>query len=324
MLIERRRFLSAALASAGAACAAALRQSDGDVSLRRLGASTACLAGMPLLDAMAEIARLGFGTIEMIAYAGARHSVGEIPGFDYARSSARERERVFEATRRFRHISAHLPFQDLSLFSSDRAAREAGLERLRHAIDGLAYLKGELGVMHIGWPEKGKRYRDIWMPMVETLRMLGDYAAARGIRIGIETMQPDSVREYVDLVHAAEHPAIGATIDTGHIRGSADIGLPAGRRATEEGRTRFNDVLNTLVATLAGRIFHFHLSDVRPSDWADHRTIGSGIVDFDRLFTTVRKVGYGKLFVFELEEPDRIGALESSRDHVRRINPTFS
>jgi hypothetical protein len=34
--------------------------------------------------------------------------------------------------------------------------------------------------------------------MVDTLRALGDYAADRGLALGIERMQPESLRDYVD------------------------------------------------------------------------------------------------------------------------------
>ena len=283
-----------------------------------LGASTACLAGLSLLDAIEQLERLGFATLEMIAYTGARHSVGDIPGFAYDGTSLRERDIVFNATQRFRHISAHLPFQDVRLFSSD-ADRRAGLARLQSAIDGLAFLRGEMAVMHLGGPPSGLRFRDIWQPMIDALRHLGDYAAKRTVKLGIETMQPDSVRDYTELIVAADHTNVGAVIDTGHIRGSADVGVPAERRDTDEARARFNDVLNTLVATAGKKVFHLHLSDVRRSDWADHREIGTGIVDFPRLFTTLREIRFSGLYVFELEEPDTIGALARSRNYVEKL-----
>jgi hypothetical protein len=37
-------------------------------------------------------------------------------------------------------------------------------------LDGLAFLDGELGVMHIGSPPKGASYRDIWQPMIAPAR----------------------------------------------------------------------------------------------------------------------------------------------------------
>ncbi len=318
--LNRREFLAGALGIPAVACG--LRKRRGVTPSRgteRLGASTACLAGLTLLNAIRQIDQLGFGTIEIIAYTGARHSVGEIPGFSFHEASPRDRELVFTATRSFRHISAHLPFQDMHLFAPDRAAQEAGLRRLQAGMDGLAYLRGELAVMHMGWPESGKRFRDIWQPMVDTLRALGDYAADRGLELGIETMQPDSVRDYTELIAAVDHPRVGAVIDTGHIRGSTDIGLPPERRDSEEARARFNDVLDTLVTLLGDKVFHVHLSDVQSADWVDHKTIGTGIVDFPRLFSTLRRVDYDKLLVLELEVVDQVNALKVSKAYVERL-----
>jgi sugar phosphate isomerase/epimerase len=312
-VVSRRGFLSAALALPSIRVAPRVQ-----AAVDRLGASTACLAGLSLLDAVKQLDRLGFGTIEMIAYTGARHSVGEIPGFAYNEASSAERDLIFSATRRFRHISAHLPFQDVRLFSAD-ADRRGGLARLQSAMDGLAFLRGEMAVMHLGWPDKGMRFRDIWQPMIDTLRSLGDYAARRSLKLGIETMQPDSVRDYAELIAATNHENVGAVIDTGHIRGSTDIDLDKDRRDTDGARARFNEVLNTLVTNVGKKVLHLHVSDVRRSDWADHREIGSGIIDFPRLFTTLRRIGFGGLYVLELEEPDTIGALERSRAYVETL-----
>lgn len=318
--IDRREFLTAALALPLTPFVGGGRPAPPPgPSLERLGASTACLAGLPLIDAIGHIQRLRFGTLELIAYTGARHSIGDIPGFSYQNASPLERGRVFAATRAFPHITAHLPFQGLQLLSSAAAERRTAMARIEQALDGLAYLKGELGVMHVGWPEKGKQFRDVWQPMIDTLRSLGDYAGARGIDLGVETMQPDSARDYADLFTDVDHPHVGAAVDTGHIRGSTDIGLPQDRRDTAGARARFNDVLNRLVKDLGPKVLHVHLSDVRRTDWADHRTIGSGIVDFPRLFATLREMQYKRLFVLELEEPDPLGALERSRAHVEPL-----
>jgi sugar phosphate isomerase/epimerase len=312
--VSRREFLSAALTLR------ALRYEHRvQTVLDRVGASTACLAGLSLLDALKQLERVGFQTVEMIAYTGARHAVGDIPGFAYEQASVAERDLVFNATRGFHHISAHLPFQDVRLFSSDAAETRAGLTRLQSAIDGLAFLRGEMAVMHLGRPDQGVRFRDIWQPMVDTLRSLGDYAAKRTLKLGIETMQPDSVRDYTELVAAVDHPSVGAVIDTGHIRGATDIGLPPERRDTDEARARFNDVLNTLVTNTGRKVFHLHVSDVSRSGWVDHREIGSGIIDFPRLFATLRRIAFGGLYVLELEEPDTLGALERSRAYVKKL-----
>jgi sugar phosphate isomerase/epimerase len=156
----------------------------------RLGASTACLAGRTLLEALDEMSRMGFQTVELIAYTGASHSVGPIPGFDYVAAGEAERERVYSATRTFGHLSSHLPFQDFQLFAGGSPERERGLRQIEDALDGLAYLEGSLGVMHVGWPPEGKTFRDIWRPMIDTLRSLGDYAAGRGLKIPFLPYRP--------------------------------------------------------------------------------------------------------------------------------------
>jgi sugar phosphate isomerase/epimerase len=312
--VTRREFLAAALTSPLLRAAPPLQTASD-----RVGASTACLAGLSLLEALQQLGRLGFETVELIAYTGARHSVGDIPGFAYDRASAVHRDAVFDATRRFRHISAHLPFQDVRLFTADAAERNTGLARLHAAIDGLAFLRGELAVMHLGWPDKGMGFRDIWRPMIDTLRSLGDYAAKRSVRVGFETMQPDSVRDYSELIAAVDHPSVGAVIDTGHIRGSRDIGLPAERRDTDEARAQFNDVLNTLVRAAGTKVLHLHVSDVSRSEWVDHREIGTGVIDFPRLFRTLRGIDFRGLYVLELEEPDTTGALIRSRAYVQKL-----
>lgn len=316
--VSRRAFLASTLALPLLAAGCRPKASR-TARLERLGASTACLAGFSLLEAIRTIERLGFGTIEMIAYTGQSHSMGEIPGFDYYEASESEREEVYEATRAFEHVSAHMPFTGVHLLSSDAESRRTSLDRIKRAMDGLAFLEGRVAVVHAGWPEEGSSFRDVWKPMLETFRTLGDYGAERGLEIGLETMQPDSVKDYTELIFEVDHPAIGATIDTGHIRGSTDIGLPPEQRDSEEGRTRFNDVLEATVETLGDKVLHVHLTDVRSRDWRDHQTVGSGIVDFSRLFAALRRTDYDGLLVFELEEPDQVAALRASKAHVEGI-----
>lgn len=318
--MHRRDFLRLSLAlPALQACAVSRVGAGSAPAAERLGASTACLAGYSLLDAIRELRRLGFSTIEIISYTGARHSVGEIPGFDLQRASEPERERVYEATRAFRHISAHMPFQDIQLLARDADVRRRGVDQVKAALDGLAFLRGEMAVVHPGWPERGMTYRDIWPQMLDTFRDLGDYAGNRGIRIGLETMQPASVDEYAALIFDIAHPMVGATIDTGHIRGASDIGLPPERRHTAEGQQRFNDVLAGLFDVVGDKVLHIHLSDVSASDWRDHRQIGTGIIDFARVFRKLTEIGYDGLLVFELEEPDQLGALSASKGVVDEL-----
>ena len=320
--LNRRDFLAAVCAAPAfaAGCRAAyvpprVRASE----LGRIGASTACLAGVSLGEAIRTIDRLGFDTLEMIAYTGARHSMGAIPGFDFHSADPMQRRQMYEATRVFDHISAHMPFTDVHLLSSDAEVRRAGVDTIQRAMDGLAFLEGSVAVVHAGWPEEGKSFRDVWTLMLDTFRSLGDYAGERGLKIGLETMQPDSVEEYTELIFDVDHPAVGATVDTGHIRGATEIGLPPARQFTPEGTERFNVVLNNVAELLGDHVLHVHLTDVRGSDWKDHQTVGSGIIDFPRFFETLDQIEYGGLLVFELEEPNQTAALRASKTHVEQI-----
>lgn len=285
----------------------------------RLGASVACLAGRSLTGAVDEVARLGFSTLELIAYAGARHSAGQIPGFWFHRLPEREKRALYDATRRFRHISAHMPFQDLHLFSYSPDVRAFGFDQIVTALDGLAFLRGEVAVVHAGGLPAGTSYRDVWSLMLDVFRRLGDQAARRRLRIGIETMQPDTSDDFVRLIHEIGHPNVGATIDTGHIRGAKDLRVSPNRRGTPEARGAYNRLLARIIDRLGDRVVHYHLSDVRASDWADHRTLGTGIVDFGPVLRRAALQSRPPLLVMELEEADGQGALAASRVHLERI-----
>lgn len=59
------------------------------------------------------------------------------------------------------------------------------------------------------------------------------------------------------------------------------------------------------IPVIAGIIADFHLHNVRKPDWRDHRSVTDGVIDFSRLFTTLKEIGYSGLFDIELEEPER-------------------
>jgi sugar phosphate isomerase/epimerase len=286
----------------------------------RLGASIACLAGRSLTEAIDEVARLGFPTLELITYAGARHSGGSIPGFWFHALNGREQQALYDATRRFRHISAHMPFQDLHLFSYSLDVRAFSFDQIVKALDGLAFVRGEVAVVHAGALPPGTTYRDVWPLMLDVFRRLGDQAAKRKLRVGIETMQPDTSDDYVRLIHEIGHPNVGATIDTGHIRGAKDLLVSPNNRGTPEVRTAYNRLLAKIIERLGDRVVHYHLSDVRATDWADHRTLGSGIVDFGPVLRAASLQSRPPLLVMELEEPDGPAALAASRSHLERIS----
>src|SRR5205807_1379101 len=113
-----------------------------------------------------------------------------------------------------------------------------------------------------------------WPRLVASLRELADDAAARGLHVGVEHMEPRQ-GEYVvtpeqanRLIHAVGRPNIGTVLDTAHI--------PWGEDET---------------AFIAGleHIIHVHLSDADESRL--HLPLGQGGRDLVRLLGALRDYG---------------------------------
>ena len=139
---------------------------------------------------------------------------------------------------------------------------------------------------------------ELWPDLVDTFRALGDYAGERGVRLGLETMFPPTVEQYVKLIHDIAHPSVGATVDTGHVAWTvplADRGQPGGVAA-------HNRNLLAICAGLGDKLLHFHVHDVRTRDWRDHREPGSegGTLDWARLVSSLKEQGFGGVLALEL------------------------
>jgi sugar phosphate isomerase/epimerase len=172
--------------------------------------------------------------------------------------------------------------------------------------------------------EPGQTLEEATPELIAFFRRLGDAAARRKVRIGLETGWPNTVDTYLGLIRSIDHEHVGATIDTGHIRSyRSDIGISDDERPTAKGIRRYNDVLLQIVDGLGPKLFHFHFDDVRPADWREHRSLGTGIIDWNRLLSRLSALSYAGAFALELEETDTVAALDQSREYynsaLRRI-----
>jgi len=146
-------------------------------------------------------------------------------------------------------------------------------------------------------------------------RRFGDLAAKNKVRIAIETGAPNTVAQYLQLIHDIDHEWVGATVDTGHTRAyRADLGLSDSELGTPRARQIYNDLLLKKVKGLGPKLFHFHADDVRPQDWREHRRLGSGIVDWSSLLRYCDQQKYQGAFAIELEETDVFRELAKSRE----------
>jgi len=274
----------------------------------RLGFNTASLAGHSIPEAVTVGRRLGFHTIELLAFDGARHSQGPLAGFWFDRMNKREREELREVVAVFEHLTTHAPFIETPLFTHNPGIRSEVLRQQRLTIEATAWLGGSSTTMHIN-QQTGYALEEYWENIKATFRELGDHAQEHNLSVTIETGFPTQVDVFAGLIHEIDHPAVGANLDVGHLRGY----YPVQRWREADGPELYNQTLQAQVRALGSRLYHVHLHDVRWEDLRDHRRIGHGIIDFGALFRVMAESGFEGLMTFELEDPEFETALAESK-----------
>jgi sugar phosphate isomerase/epimerase len=316
--VNRRTFLKyASLSTLGAGRARA----KASLNIGQLTASTASFAGMSLLECFEAAQRLKFGGVEILTFSNGKHSVGAIPGAVVSELSAEDRRKALASLRGFRHITTHLPFYGQYPAALDPAKREITLQTLRTAIEDSGYWGASVATIH-AMIEPGRTYAESRADLVSVLRGLGDHAAKHKLRLGVENGAggPNTVDGYLDLVREVNHPAVGGTVDTGHVIAyKSDLKVPAAEYSSPSGMKRYNDVLLEVVKGLGPKLFHFHVDDVKATTWREHRSLGTGIVDWRRLLGFLSDTGYTGLFALELEETPPVDSAATSREFFAQI-----
>lgn len=286
------------------------------LSLSQLTCATASLAGSTLEDCLREIRRQRLGGVEIFTDLGRTHSLGAFPAAVVDRLTTAEKKSLRRLTSGFRFVTTHLPFHDLRPVDPDSSLRESSVAAIERGIRDSAWWGASVATIHVA-RETG--YRSVWKELLETYRRFGDLAAKSKLRIGIETGAPETVEEYLALIRAIDHDHVGATVDTGHTRVyRRDANLKESELGTEKGRQRYNDLLMQKVEGLGPKLFHFHVDDVRANDWRVHRTLGRGIVDWQRLLGHLSRVRYQGALAMELEEAPVVAMVQESREFFAR------
>jgi sugar phosphate isomerase/epimerase len=277
----------------------------------KLGFSTACLANHSLEEAARIGRELGFAGIELLAFDGYRHSQGDLAGFYFDRLTTAEKDRLQCVVAPFEHVSTHAPFIDVALFAPNPGVREEAFRQIAVAIEATAFLKGSTTTAHV-CGKTGYAFGEYRSEVVDTFRQLGNHAGEAGITVTIETGYPVGVDPFAGLIHDIAHPAVGANVDVGHLVGY----LPVEVRRTPEGPERYRQTLLAQLEALGDKVYHFHLHDLRESDFRDHRAVGRGFLDYRAIMRWCVNAGYEGLFAFELEESDMVEALRESKAAV--------
>jgi sugar phosphate isomerase/epimerase len=217
------------------------------------------LLSAPLLwahaaDEILDAARdLGYDGVEVWAYQLLRDGVEPAALGEQARS-------------RGLLLTLHALSWDLNPSSHLDAIRDASIQALRQSVEMAARLGADLVVMHPGHTtapyDPAETY---WPRLVAAVREIADDGAARGVRIGVEHMEPRQ-GEYVIaaadinyLVREVDRENVGAVVDIAHIPWGED------ERA--------------FIAQIE-RLIHVHLSDADEARL--HLPLGQGARDLAR------------------------------------------
>lgn len=267
------------------------------------------MAALSIPEACRAGRGLGLKAVELLAFDGYRHSQGVLAGFYFDRLSTQEKDTLRNAVSGFEHVSVHAPFFENTLLSPNQALRDCAMHEMLASFDGTAFIGGRVVVTHA--PAKGTFSLDeAWSELVDVYRRLGDYGGEIGINVTIETCYPTEIDRFAELVHTIEHPAVGATVDVGHLRALVPPDMVNEAQRAEY----YNDLIEAHVRSLGERLWHFHMHDTRFADLRDHRACGLGGIDYARLFRVTDEMGYGGWFIIEIEEPDGVNAVARSRD----------
>jgi len=305
--MNRREFLTRATVSALAVAHSSLgRAATLDASM--LGSNTA-MPGFGLVEAIQAVRELGFPAIEIHPFGGPEPQPKVFPGFQFDRLTDAEKQRIRKSLAGFRCVTTHLPFIEMHFFSRFAPVAEFSNRQLEIAMEATAFFGAKVAVAHVTGPSWPLTLEDVWPDIIRRFRQWGNIAARGGFKLTIETGYPNSVGDFVRLVKEIGHDAVGATIDVGHQVGYTDFAarVKPAERNTPAGIAAYNDVMHEIIDQLGPKLFHFHVHDVDPKTWKDHRPLGAGVVDYPRLLRKLKQTGYNGLMIFELEAtPERI------------------
>lgn len=281
----------------------------------KIALAAVSLPNRSLEDALAIAAAQEYEAICVFGASNMRHSGGVLPGFFWNELDSGERQKLKQSLSPFNAGAVHAPFQDLPLVSTNKYVEQEAIRQITWSIQAASELNLGIVTVHAARPNR-MPHDEVISRAVHNLRILGDEAQKYGVRIGLENViYPSDPDEYVELLDAIDHPAVGATLDIGHIA----FWLKRDGITRLEGPTGaafYNDCLARMIDQLGKRIIHLHVHDVRLPDIRDHRGVGRGIIDFAMLIQCLRDLGFSGMLEFELEEPDDEHACAESRQRL--------
>ncbi len=295
---NRRDFLAA---TAGLLTLASPTKAKDSFVPNFIGANTA-ISGYGLFDAVDLLKKLGFKTIEVQNLVGTPEPTpGAFPGFRFDEADDSLKSQIIEALSDFQLVTTHLPYTGLEYFAPGGEQARNGIRTFEMALEATAFLGSKIGVMHPK-PGPSMSLEETWPLMIRRIRQWGDIAKAGGFRLALETGYPLSVRDFVRLVHEVDHENVGAAIDVGHQSNYEELvqRVKPEERNTQAGIQSYNDINMELVERLGDKLIHFHIHDVEPETWKEHKPLVHDFIDYPRLIGHLRRLNYQGVLVFEI------------------------
>tara|TARA_Y100001934_G_scaffold11661_1_gene14757 strand:+ start:6382 stop:7068 length:687 start_codon:yes stop_codon:yes gene_type:complete len=199
----------------------------------------------------------------------------KFPTLGFDKADAGQRAQTIELMKSLKHISIH---------------ETSGEEDYRPWIDAAAAVGAKVVTIHEkpGAPIAGQ---------VTRFRAAGDYTAKRGVRIGVENLR-GPYDDYIKLVRAIKHPAVGCTIDTGHI---AYLDEVRSIQDLENRQAAYNDHLEKMLRDVNDKLIHMHVHNIRPGrGFIDHYADIKAPLDTPRLFRVLKELNYQGMVVLEV------------------------
>jgi len=183
------------------------------------------------------------------------------------------RKRIQALTKRLGlQVSVHSVANAVNVAWTNSGMREESLRQIKEAIEFTYDVGAELLTTHPGWKDMfGYRYpEEAYALAIEGHCELAEAAAEYGVKIAIENMPAfwlafcSNPKEAKAMIRAVNRDNVGLTLDVGH----ANL---LGAKGIEEFITTLND-----------KIFLIHIHD-NDGKKDQHRVIGEGTIDFNRL-----------------------------------------
>jgi len=291
----------------------------------KIGVNTGSFVNLSFEESLILAKKMNFRTVEIMLFEGDLQTYGEIPGIKLKKSlPSNQKDSLLASLAPFKHLSCHAPFFNTPLFVCNKGIRKEVIKQMKESIDTAAFINSSTVTLHANEKSPFIEKKKLFAEMVDTFKYLGDYAAKKNVKIGLETgFYPRSVDEYIDLVNTINHPYVGSTLDVGHMFYYID----SDKRVTASGQKLFIKFLQMITENLAEKIFNIHVHNIREADWVDHRSISEGFIDFKWFFRLLKQIEYNYLLILEFSgtlEDTKIWSLDSKRilEHLTRTYGT--